>query len=528
MAKYFTFKRVQGVKYRYDYSRICEDLNNLAYKRYSDSVKDTVRQMSKIDMFFFAYFVLGLHFINNKWGVARCYEVQDEYAFVLDLWARGHYKSTVKTFVLPLWRIINNPEDRQVIFSHTREKASDFLLRIKSECENNELLYATFDDIFYANPEKQSPLWTKNALAFKRKGNYQEPSISAHGLIKGMPTGGHFTFTNYDDLVTEKSVTSQEMKYELEKKFELSRNLVSENEVATISGTFYAFDDLYVKLSKNPLWKARIYPGTKDGREDGEPVLWTKQKMEQKKREMGKYIFATQILLKPIPDDEIVFKPEWLQYYDSVPRTAMRVYLIVDPSGDRYYNTYSKNSDWCVMVVVGIDQFNNRYLLDMVRDKLSLTMRWEMLKKLALKWNPIVIGYEKYGMQADISYIDQKQLEEGIYLPQIVQLQGLTPKRVRIRKLVPYFETGILRLPRKLTYIDVEGNIRDLIQEFITQEYSTFPKSTHDDMLDALSRMTEDTQIQFTPPMIEAEREKYNTMFDPLDLTTTSADWRAW
>lgn len=528
MAKYFSFKKCEGVKYRYDYEKICEDLNNLAYRKYGDSVKEIVREMSKIDMFFFAYFVLGLKFLNCKFGVERCYEVQDKYNYVIDLWARGHFKSTIKTFVLPLWRIINNPEDRQSIYSHTREQSTAFNVRIKTEAETNTFLIATFDDIFYANPVKESPLWTQQALIFKRKGNYNEASIEANGLIKGMPTGKHYTFSNYDDLVTEKVTMNYDTKRMLEERFGLSRNLVADVEEATISGTFYSFDDLYVKLSNNPLWRARIYPATNDGTADGEPVLWTKKKLEQKKREMGKYEFATQILLKPVPDEEIVFKPEWIRFYDRVPNTPMRVYLIVDPSGDRMYNKY-KNADWCVMVVIGIDQFNNRYLLDMVRDKLSLTLRWETLKKLSLKWSPVVIGYERYGMQADIAYIDQKQAEEGIFLPRIVQLGGNIPKASRIRKLVPYFENGNFFLPKQLTYVDVNGNIRNLIEEFIAEEYSQFPKSMHDDMLDAMSRMTEDAPIQFTPPAIKAEIEKHNIVFDPLDIQKDYVgDWRAW
>lgn len=528
MGKYFNFTCAEGAKYKYDYEQICEDLNQAAVRKYVSFVKDVIRIFSKKDLFFFAYFVLGLKFLNCKFGVARCYEVQEEYNMVMDLWARGHFKSTIKTFVLPLWRVINDPEDRQSIYSHTREQATAFNVRIKNELETNKFLVATFDDVFYANPLKESPLWTHQAMIIKRKGNYNEATFEANGLLKGMPTGKHYTFSNYDDLVTEKVATSYEQKRILEERFGLSRNLVADNEVATISGTYYSYDDLYVKLQQSGLWKARVYPATEDGTSSGKPVLWSKKQLEHKKKEMGQYEFATQILLKPVPESEIVFKVEWLKYYSRIPSVPMRTYIIVDPSGDRYYNVHNK-SDWCVMVVIGIDQFNNRYILDLVRDKLSLTHRWEILKKLALKWTPVVIGYERYGMQADISYIDQKQIEEGIVLPRIVQLGGTTPKQIRIRKLVPYFENGTLLLPKQFTYVDVSGNIRDLIKEFIEEEYLRFPKSIHDDILDALSRTTEDSVIQFTPPAISQKVESYNIVFDPLDMAIQdNTDWRAW
>jgi len=528
MAKVFSFEMVKGIAYKYNYAKICDDLNVHILEKDVEYVRELIRFFSKEDLFFFAYFVLGLKFLNNKFGVARCYEVQSEYNYCVDLWARGHYKSTIKTFVLPLWRVINDPEDRQSIYSHTREQAIAFNMRIKNELENNDFLKATFDDVFYSDPLNQSPLHKNTAIIVKRKGNYNEATFEANGLLKGMPTGKHYTFSNYDDLVTEKSVMNTEAKNLIEERFGLSRNLVAEREVATVSGTFYSHDDLYVKLSKNPLWKTRIYPGTVDGRADGEPVLWTREQMQRKRQEMGEYEFATQILLKPVPDAQIAFRREWLRFYDEMPRVPMRVYMIVDPSGDIKYNRYS-TTDWCVVIILGIDQFNNRYVLDIVRDRLSLSQRWETVKRMALKWTPCVIGYEKYGMQADLSYIDEKQREEGIILPPIKQIGGVTPKYVRIRKLVPYFEAGKIYLPRMLNYVDVEGNIRDMTKEFIEDEYDKFPKPIHDDMLDALSRCADDGTIQFTPPTIVAKREEYKTTYNPFrEDYHEIADWRAW
>lgn len=523
-----TFEEKQGIKYRFKYSDIARDLAAFAEKKDVKLFKDALRTFSKEDLFFFCYFILGLHFLNNKWGVERCYDVQSGYSFIMDMWARGHYKSTIKTFALPLWEIIKNPEQRIAIYSHTREQARAFLSRIRNELEQNVLLKSVFDDVFYCDPKEDAPIHSRDMVCVKRKGNYNEATFEAWGLMKGMPTGKHFTISIYDDLVTEKSVSNYAAQELTRQAFQLSRNLVSDNEVATIQGTFYSFDDLYVRLVQTGVWQPRVYPGTVDGTPDGDGVLLTKDELQKKRQEMGEYVFATQILLKPIPDDDIVFKLEWLKFYDSLPRIPMNVYLMVDPSGDREWNK-NDDFDWCVMIVIGVDRHNNRYLLDMVRDKLSLTQRWDVLRDLYLRWSPIRIGYEKYGMQVDLSYISERSIAEGVTIPRPIALRGSAPKVVRIRKLVPLFETGRMYLPRKLSYTDVSGARRNLIQEFIDEEYTKFPKSLHYDMLDCLARQMDD-EMGIAPPFVKDDFEVIRTSFDPFKgkQRINPNEWMGW
>jgi hypothetical protein len=46
-------------------------------------------------------------------------------------------------------------------------------------------------------------------------------------------------------------------------------------------------------------------------------------------------------------------------------------------------------------------------------------------------------------------------------------------------------------LPRNHVVTDYEGNARELINDFIEQEFVAFPVPLHDDMLDSLARICE-------------------------------------
>jgi phage terminase large subunit-like protein len=157
--------------------------------------------------------------------------------------------------------------------------------------------------------------------------------------------------------------------------------------------------------------------------------------------EQGSYIFSCQQLLKPVATEDQEFKMEWLRYYDELPPIVRKV-LICDPANEK-----KKDSDFTVMGVVGFDGQNNRYLLDMIRDKLGLYERWIAYRDFWLLHHPDASGYEKYGKDADISYFEEKQREEGIHFT-ITPLGGNVSKLDRIRSnLIPIFAAGRFNLP---------------------------------------------------------------------------------
>ena len=125
--------------------------------------KELIRELCKIDRWFLLVVVLNRKDAVHQWLYERCREVEKNPDGHLDLWARGHYKSTIITYAGTIQEILRNPNITIGIFSHTRPIAKGFLKQIKREFEVNEFLRDLFPDICYANPRQESPQWGEDA-----------------------------------------------------------------------------------------------------------------------------------------------------------------------------------------------------------------------------------------------------------------------------------------------------------------------------------------------------------------------------
>lgn len=399
---------------------------------------------------------------------------------------------------LPAW---NGLEPSFGLFSHTRPIAKGFLRQIKREFESNELLRSYFPDIIWDNCSKEAPKWSEDdGLILKRKSNPKESTIEAWGLVESQPTGKHFDVMIYDDVVTLASITTPEMMRKTIEAWEMSINLGSGNVKRRHIGTRYHFNDAYREIMKRKAAIPRIYPATEDGTPEGKPVLKTKEKIAELRKMLGPYTFSTQQLLNPVADEAQGFKREWLKYHKGSDGSGTNRYLIIDPASEK-----KKTSDFTSAWVIGLGGDENYHVLDLVRDRLNLVERGDMLFRLHKKWKPLGVGYEKYGMQADIEYYKDKMARENYYF-EIIELGGAMAKNDRIRRLIPSMSSGRWYFPDALFRTDYQGIYHDLIDAYINEEYLAFPVPIHDDMLDCQSRII-DPELNALWPRLEHDDE---------------------
>ena len=480
----------------------------------------------------------------HPWLYARCREVEANPDGYLDLWAREHYKSTIITFAGIIQEIARDPEITVGIFSHTKPVARKFLLQIKQELEHNKDLPAIYPDVFWADPKRQAPRWSEEkGLICRRTSNPKEATIEAHGLVDGQPTGAHFGLRVYDDVVTLESVNTPEQVAKTTAAWELSDNLGARGEDGMLRawhvGTRYSFQDTYETIIERGALKLRIYPATDNGLADGAPVFLTPEAWADKKLKQSASTLACQQLMNPAAGNQAMFRKEWLEFIDIRP-SILNVYIMVDPAHSK-----KKDSDNTGIAVIGIDATGNKFLLDGMRHKMGLKERWQAIAGLRKVWTAqpgvqmVRIGYERYGMQADLEYFEeQMQLTKDHF--EIVELNwtsdGTRAKEDRVQRLQPDFashrfflamvckrkdaDTGNMvevetanqrkvreagqafRIFRPVVRRDHEGNVYSLNKGFL-DEYLTFPFSAKKDLIDAASRLYDMDPV---PPIVIDER----------------------
>ena len=459
----------------------------------------TIGDLGKCDRFFLLVWLLNRPDAAREWIFDRCRELDACPDSHMDLWAREHYKSSAGTTAGIIQAVVRDPEITIGIFSHNNATAKAFLKQIKTEFEDNRRLHMAYPDVFYEKPEKESTSWSLDGgIVVRRKGNPKESTVAAHGLVEGMPTGMHYALRVYDDVVTPESVTTPDQLLKTWEAWQMSLFLGKDGGRAWHFGTRYHFGDAYGKILETGMFTPRIHPATDDGTPTGKPVLFSDKYLDEK-RISGPYIFSCQMLLNPIADEAQGFKREWLKYWAGSDGGGMNRYIIVDPANEK-----KKNSDYTAAWVVGLSEDRNYYLLDVVRDRLNLTQRADMLFRLHKQWKPHGVGYEKYGKDSDIQHY-QDRMERDNYRFTITELGGRTSKNDRIRRLVPLFEQGRIYMP-EVCFRMSAGKNTDVIRVFVEQEYLAFPAGVHDDMLDCLARIVDSDMNAVWPESSSPEK----------------------
>lgn len=528
------------------YITLFEQINNLPDDKHDENI-GIIRELCRTDLYFLLVYGLKCSFMLTKahpqWLLDRCIEVQESPNNHLDLWAREHFKSTIITFGKTIQDILAShgknplPEWKGVevtfgIFSFNRPIAKKFLSQIMSEFETNELLKTCFPDILYKEPQREARSWSlDNGIIVKRKTNPKEATIEAWGLVDGQPTSKHFQVCLYDDIITLDHLYSVDLIQKTTSAWELSINLGAEGGYRRYIGTRYVPQDTYQIMMDRKIVTPRIYPCTDNGKEDGNPVLVTQEEINMKIQTMH-LNFPAQMLMNPLSDELRKFKEEHLQFYDSrdIDWKGYNIYILYDPANEK-----KKDSDYTAMMVVALGTDNNYYLCDIVRDRLNPKERVDALVALHKRWNaragkPPKVLCEQYGMMTDAFYMVEKQKQINYRFP-VLKVGGPMKKQDRIERLVPVFQQMRFYLPKTIFYVTMEKVRVELVQQFIDDEYTIFPRkgtNSHDDMLDALSRIFDndlesDTPIATFPKLIKKEfddgyKEEYTDDARPIDI----------
>lgn len=450
--------------------------------------REHLRWLARNSLYYLLCYLLRRPDCKQQWILERCLEVQEEPDNCLDFWSRGGYKSTILSFTLPIQDILINPELGICFLSHTRPIARSLLRVVKTELEENEELKILFDDVLWATPQTEAPMWSETeGLIVKRRGNRPEATFEAFGLIDGMPIRKHYDIRIYDDVITEANVSNPDQIRKATDKFDISQALATGKRAARVVGTYYDPDgDTYQDLEDKQFGKPRVRPA---GYNDAYPDSLTPEILSALQRTMSPKNFALQYAMdrQTAKDNKVIgFKEEDIVWEDTPPPLAsMHIYLLVDPAGGED-TSHSKTAMW----VIGLTHDRQRHVIDGLCDHLDLPARWKAVEGYVQKYQPNLKGviYEKYSMQADYQYIEEKRKAANLHFNMIL-VGGFHKKTRRIDVLYSPFAARKFVFLREIWQRDKKGDQVNIVQHFIRGGFSKYPHTKDLDQLDCLSRI---------------------------------------
>lgn len=187
---------------------------------------------------------------------------------------------------------------------------------------------------------------------------------------------------------------------------------------------------------------------------------------------MGSYLFANQYQNEVIPEDAKVFKHHWLKYYSSIPTNVNR-FAFIDPAiGQRDEHDYTGIS------VIDVATDGTWYLRLATRERLTPTEIVSKMFELQNQFQLKGLGIEIVAYQEALMYmLDEEMRKRKVVIPVKGIRRNQISKQTRILGLVPRFEWARLLIAQ---------GMRDF-----EDEYSTFPRGSHDDILDSIASLEE-------------------------------------
>jgi predicted phage terminase large subunit-like protein len=400
----------------------------------------------------------------------------------LILLPRGHLKSTLITVGYSIYRIIKNPSIRILILNATYQMAADFVRAIKKHLQGNPDLIR-----IYGNLSEGAIEWSENriTLAAAKTGDAgtKESTITGVGVDSNL-VSQHYDLIIHDDVVNRDNINTREQIEKVILRYKDSLDLLEPNGQMVVIGTRWDDKDLYdwimdkennIIQSYNVMIK-RAYEGNMA--DDSFKALWPlkfdQKELQARLREKGPYEFSCQYMNDPVPDEAATFRRDWFHYYedDDLRGKLLNKFTAIDPA-----ISLSKEADFTAMITVGIDQWGNLFVLDIVRGKFTPTQMIQEIFKIAERWHPNEIAIEDVAFQKTLAYSLREEMKRrNRHLPLTEVKPGDRTKDQRIKSLQPLYANG------KVFHNKLVPNTN-----YLEYELAHFPRAKNDDIIDAMS-----------------------------------------
>jgi predicted phage terminase large subunit-like protein len=424
---------------------------------------------------------------------------------------RGHGKSQVISMALPLWVICYNYRKNIVIVSDTGEQAEQFILDIKNNLEDNELLLRDFGNLII-----RKQIWRQREIV--TDSNIHLVGKSAGQSLRGIKYNSiRPDLVIIDDLENDENVETDGQRLKLYNWFmKVLLKCGGNNPIFCYIGTILNYDALLYKVlnsvqfsiwnrksykavykfSESPHWQHweaimsdltlgntakdksfDFYVKHKKAMLSGIETLWPEKEEDYYynlmcERFVDEESFNSELQNDPMTDNMRTFKVEWLDdcMYTELPAIT-EVYYSVDLSMGK-----SKKADTSAIIGVGKGIDNYYYVLqaDVKRKRNPDVVIEDMV------WH-IMTYYDKlkgFAVETDVflefvaKVMKDRIVSKGFHVNWVPLKQAQRgAKELRVKSLVPSIRHG---------YIKFHESQRELLKQL-----RNYPKDA-DDAVDAL------------------------------------------
>lgn len=462
----------------------------------------------------------------------------------LVLLPRDHGKSAMVAYRVA-WEITKNPALRVLYISSTANLAIKQLSFIKDIFLSQK--YKKYWPDMVNDEEGKRKKWTENEICvdhpIRELEAIRDPTIFTAGLTTGI-TGMHCDIAVLDDVVVRENAYTKEGRDRVKSQYSLLSSIEGADSQEWVVGTRYDPNDLYNEMlsmkvelygedgglvSEDSLYE--IFERQVEDQGDGQgEFLWPRQQRYDGKwfgfnhevlaRKKAQYLDKTQFFSQyynnPNASGNSNIDATRFQYYERknlnqknsidwfIKDRKLRVYAAID-----FAFSLANKADYTALVVVGVDEDNNYYVLDIDRFKTD---------KISVYFDHILASYSKWGfrkIRAEIT-VGQKVIVESLkndYIKKAGIPLSIDEYRPNRHEGTKEERIGIILQPR---YENMQifhykgGNCQSLEEELMLE------RPPHDDIKDALANainIAKPPMRSFSPQVIDINTKKYHSRF---------------
>jgi predicted phage terminase large subunit-like protein len=375
---------------------------------------------------------------------------------------RDHGKS-VQVCIRLLWELGRNPSRRIRVVCATEALAAERGRFLRDALCTNRRLRLVFPHLQPAQP------WEATRFTVGRPAHLIGPSVTAIG-VGGGSTGARADLLVCDDVVDVKALHSRSDRERVRTWFQenLVHLLEPDGRLWCLFTPWHA-DDLNSHLKRHGGY-ALFRRAVGDDLEPVWPEKWPREKLAERRREVGEVAFARAYRLRCVPDGDVPIRAGWVRYWTE-PTPAEAVVLAVDPAVSA-----KARADASALVTLARTATNEVRCLEALARRVTAPELVQLIDDADRRWMPDVILFES---NAAFGAVRDLLVRHARFGPKVKGVTQTRDKAARVSAFSVPVENGSFRLRG-----DGAGGV-DPGQQALYDEMTTFPLGEHDDLLDA-------------------------------------------